>query len=73
MPGEIRLRRFEDHVEMVGEDDEGIHLPTAPHRRMPQFPLEPVPVGVVTDNVLSAVAAGHYVIDRTGELDAESS
>ena len=71
--GQIRLRRLEDHMEVVGEDHEGVDLPATTHRGAAQLLLEPVAVGVIADDVLAAVAAGHHVIDRARVLDAESS
>jgi len=35
--------------------------------------LEPVAVDIIADDVLTAVAAGHEVVDRVSILEAQSS
>ena len=70
---EIRLRRLEHHVEVVGQDHERVDSPTATPDRPTQLLLEAVAVLVITDDVLAAIAAGHHVVDRARVLDAESS
>ena len=70
---QVRLGRLEDDVEVVGQDHEGVDLPATTHDGAAQLPLESIAIGVITDDVLAAVAAGHHVVDRARVLYPESS
>ena len=68
--GQVGLGRFENHMEMVGQDDEGVYVPGTAERGPTEIGSQTVAVGVVSDYVLPAVAAGHEVVEGARTLDA---
>ena len=62
-----------DIVEVVRHHNERVNPPQATHGRSPQVIHKAITIGVVTDNILPPVAAGHEVINRTGILHTQSS
>src|SRR5438034_11685384 len=60
-------------MEMVGEHDEGRDPPRAPLHGPRQAGQEPVAVVIVARDVLSAVPAGHEMVDGVVILDSESA
>ena len=55
---------------MVGHDGERVNRPGTASRGSPKVHLEAIAVDIIADDILTAVAAGHEVIDRIGVLDA---
>ncbi len=55
---------------MVGHDGESVHAPGTAKRGSTEVFLKPIAVLVVTYNILTAVDAGHEVVDRTRVLEA---
>jgi len=71
--GEVGARRFEDQVEVIGQEDEGVQRPSRPPNRALQASHQPPAVGIVLDDVLPAVTPCHDMIDGIGVLDPQSS
>ena len=69
-PGEVGLRGLDDDMKVVGHQDEGVDPPGAADRGAGEVVAEAGPVVVVADDILSAVAAGHEVVDGAGILEA---
>jgi hypothetical protein len=71
--GEVGARRLEDQVEVIGQEDKGIQLPSRPPNGAFQASHQPPAVGIVLDDVLPAVTPCHDMIDGIGILDPQSS
>jgi len=71
--GEVGARRLEDQVEVIGQEDIGIHQPSRPPDGAFQASHQPPAVGIVLDDVLPAVTPCHDMIDSIGILDPQSS
>jgi hypothetical protein len=60
---EIGRRRLEDDVQVVGHDGESVNAPNTAKRGFAEVFLKPIAVDIIAYNVLSAIAAGHEVVD----------
>ncbi len=67
---EVGLGSLEDDVQVVGHDRESVDAPTTAKRGFTEMFLEPIPVGVIANNILPAVTAGHDVVDCARVLEA---
>jgi hypothetical protein len=64
------MRRLQDDVQVVGHDGESVDAPTTAKRGFAEVFLKPIAVDIITYNVLSAIAAGHEVVDCARVLEA---
>ena len=71
--GEVGLGRPRDDVQMVGHDHEGEHPPRAANGGPTQLLDETIAVGVISNDILTAVTTGHQMINRAGTLNSQSS
>jgi len=70
---EVRLRRLQNHVEVVRHNHKRIHPPRTLDGRSSQILNQPIAVCVVADDILPPVTTGHEMVDRTGILNTQSS
>ena len=68
--GEIGLGRLENDVQVIGHDGERVNTPGTPNGGSTEVFLEPIAVDVIAYDVLTAVAAGHEVVDCVRILEA---
>ena len=61
---------LEHDMQVIGHDGERVNMPGTANRGSPKVFLEPIPVDVIADDILTAVAAGHEVVDGVGVLEA---
>ena len=57
-------------MQVIGHDGERVNMPGTANRGSPEVFLEPIAVNVVAYDILTAVAAGHDVVDRVRALEA---
>ena len=69
-PAEVGLGGLEDDMQVVGHDGEGVNPPGTANRGSPEMFLKALAVDVIAYDILTAVAAGHEVVDRIGVLEA---
>ena len=55
---------------MVGHDGKSVDAPTTAQRGFAEVFLKPIATDIITYNVLSAIAAGHEVVDCARVLAA---
>jgi hypothetical protein len=55
---------------VVGHDGESVDAPTTAKRGFPEVFLKPIAVDIIAYNLLSAIAAGHEVVDCARVLEA---
>ncbi len=67
---EVGLRGLEDDVQVVGHDREGVYAPATANRRLAEVFDKPITIDVIANDHLTAVAAGHKMVDRAGVLEA---
>ena len=68
---EIRLRRFDHQMKVIGQEAIGVHLPAGPFARLTQRLQEALSILRVGENCLTAIPTVHDVIHRPGVLDAQ--
>ena len=69
---EIGLGSAEEQMEVIGHQDEGEEFPAEKARGALQRVQPVLPVAVVADDVLAAVAAGHDMMESTRVFEAQS-
>jgi len=57
-------------VKVIGHDGERVNTPGTPNGGSTEVLLEPIAVDVIAYDALTAVAAGHEVLDSVGILEA---
>ena len=57
-------------MQVVGHDGESVNPPGTANRGSAEVFLKPIAVDVIAYDVLTAVAAGHEVVDRVRVLEA---
>jgi hypothetical protein len=57
-------------VQVVGHDGKSVDAPTTAQRGFAEVFLKPIAVDIIAYNVLSAIAAGHEVVDCARVLAA---
>jgi hypothetical protein len=60
-------------MKVVGHDGERANTPDAPRGGSTQVDHQPIAVDVIAHDVLTAVAAGHNVVDRIWVLEPQAS
>ena len=58
-------------MEMIRHQHVAEDLPTVPSYRSLEAVDKPLPIRIVSHNVLTPVSAGHHVVDRARKLDAK--
>ena len=69
-PAEVGLGSLEHDMQVVGHDGESVNTPGTANRGLPEVHLEAIAVDVIAYDILTAVAAGHEVVDRARVLEA---
>jgi hypothetical protein len=64
---------LEDDVQVVGHDEKSVHPPGTAKRGSTEVFLNSIAVDVIAHDVLTAVAAGHEMVDSAGVLEAYAS
>lgn len=68
---QVRLRRFHRQVKVIPHDDEGVHPPAKPLRRLEQAPLERLRRPLPHKQIAPVIAAIDHVITRPRELQPQ--
>ncbi len=68
---EVGLGRLDDQVKVVAHETIGVHLPTGLLTGLAQGLEEPVPVLIVVEDLLAAVATVHQVVDGSRILHSK--
>jgi hypothetical protein len=55
---------------VIGHDGECVNMPGTANRGSPKVFLEPIAIDVIADDILTAVAGGHEVVDGVRVLKA---
>jgi hypothetical protein len=71
--GSISGRDRQEEVEVIAQDDEPDQGPAGPDHGPLEVEEEPASIVVIMDDVLACVAAGHDMVDRVFEFDAEAA
>jgi hypothetical protein len=70
---QIRLRRLDNQMEMIGHQHESVHLPACLKTDIGERLNETLPVMVIAKDILPPISAANKVIDGAGEFDSQSS
>ena len=71
--GEVGAGRLEHQVEMIGHQHEGVEDPPRTMNGFVQPVDESLPVRIIANDVLPAVAPGHDVVNRISILDSKAA